>query len=122
MFLLLLMMLAMLLTAAFLTLLLVFLLLGGLFSGIVFARIPWLRPAAPFLLLVPTLTAVGAGAGSWGLFFLAWAHCDTLAVPAWAAGYPFGGALGFAAGMVLAILLARRSRSDASRDATLQAG
>jgi hypothetical protein len=107
--------LAVVLAAALLTLLLVLLLLGGLVGGLVFSRIPWLRPAAPFLLLVPTCTAIGAGAGSWGLFLLACAHWEDVAVPAWAVGYPLGGAIGFAIGLTLAILVARGSRSGSSR-------
>ncbi len=105
----------MLLGAALLTLLLVVALLGGLAGGVVCYRIAALRAAAPFVLLVPTLTALGAGAGSWGLFLLLGERYQAWAWPLWAVGYPAGGVAGFLAGLALAILMRRRSRAGRAR-------
>ncbi len=101
----------------FLTLVLVVLLVGGIVCGAALYALRPTRFAAPFVLFIPTLAALGAGLGSWGLAYLTYERDRTsdLAVLVWVVGYPAGAVLCFLAGVALALLARRRSRA-ASRN------
>jgi hypothetical protein len=96
---------ALFLLAAVITILLALMFVGFLVAGIVCCFILRLRFLVPYLLLVPTLAALGAVSGSWGLGYLTYRISDPMSVlPFWGyvVGLPLGGALGFLAGFGLA--------------------
>src|SRR5580658_5212375 len=96
--------------AAIITGLLSLVFVGFLVAGIVCCFIRRLKFLVPYFLLVPTLAALGAGGGSWGLGYLADRMSDPISVlPFWVYvfGLPLGGLLGFLAGIGLALLANR---------------
>jgi hypothetical protein len=99
--------------AALITLALALVFVGSLIAGVVCCFIQRLRALAPFLLFVPSLTALGAGGGSWGLGYLANRASPMSALPFWgyAVGLLLGGALGFLLGVALAFLVNRKVKS-----------
>ena len=112
------------LIAAFLTLALAIVCLVGLAGGIVLCFSQRLRFAAPFVLFIPTLAAMGAGVGSWGLAYLADEHARHYAehhsvsesmyvLPfwAWPFGFAAGAILGFSIGLALALVTRKRFRA-----------
>jgi predicted DNA repair protein MutK len=110
------------LIAAVLTIILGLLVVGSVVLGLAFACIRRTRAIAPFVLFVPTLAALGAGVGSWGLAWLANEHyarapsnfAGVLPFWAWIFGLLGGAVLGLVAGLVLAgvaLLIGRNFRS-----------
>jgi hypothetical protein len=98
------------LVAGLLTVAVAVIFLGSFVSGVVLCFIDRLRPAAPFVLFIPTLAALGATAGSWGLGYLAYEHDPMSVLPfwAWLLGFPAGAVLGFVIGLGLALLIRKR--------------
>jgi hypothetical protein len=86
-----------------------------------------LRPAGVFVLLVPSLSVLAAGVGSWGLASLvasvsagessveAWERWQVLALWAWPVGFVVGGLTGGALGLLLAIHIVKRRRRPGGR-------
>ena len=68
------------LVAAVVTLLLGLLLVGSFIAGLVLCFVPRLRGMAPFIMFIPTCTALGAGGGAWGLGYAAHAYAP-MSVP-----------------------------------------
>src|SRR4051794_23835512 len=90
-------MLTLFLIAAFFTLVLVGIAGFTLITGAILFFFPRVRSFAPFVLLVPTLTALGAAGGSWGLG----AFADKFIEPLFAGAPLFGFLLGFPVGAFL---------------------
>jgi hypothetical protein len=83
---------------------------ASLLGGIVLWCTERTRNLAPFVTFIPSLAALGAGGGSWGLSYLAVKTADPMSVLpfwAWIAGFPVGGVLGGTFGLLLALLLRR---------------
>jgi len=102
---------ALFLIAALITIALALVFAGFLIAGIICCFIRRMRFLAPYLLFVPTLAALGAGGGSWGLGYLALHASNPMSVlPFWGyvVGLPFGGVVGFLIGIGLAFLVSRK--------------
>jgi hypothetical protein len=103
---------ALFLLAAIITVLLALVFVGFLAAGIACCFIRRLKFLVPYLLLVPTLSALGAGCGSWGLGYLTHRMSGPMSVlPFWGyvVGLPLGGALGFLIGFGLARFVSRNN-------------
>jgi hypothetical protein len=98
------------LVAGLLTLAVGVIFLGSFIIGIVLCFMDRLRPVAPFVLFIPSMAALGAAVGSWGLGYLAYQHDSMSVLPLWAwlIGFPAGAALGFSIGLGLALLTRKR--------------
>src|ERR1700726_3132181 len=98
------------LVASLLTVAVSVIFVGSFVTGIVLCFMDRLRPVAPFVLFIPSLAALGAAVGSWGLGYLAYQHDSMSVLPfwAWLIGFPAGAALGFVSGLGLALLTRKR--------------
>ena len=94
------------LVAAVVTLLLGLLLVGSFIAGLVLCFVPRLRGIAPFIMFIPTCTALGAGGGAWGLGYAAHAYAPMSVLPfwGWVAGLALGAVLGLLLGATIALL------------------
>jgi hypothetical protein len=99
-----------LLIAALITATLGLVLVACLVSGLVLCFMRRLRFIAPFLLLVPTLEALGAVGGSWGFGFLAHSAYPMSVSPfsGYVLGLPVGAGVGLLGGLCFAFPLSRR--------------
>ena len=100
---------ALFLLAALITVVLGLVLLACLVAGIALCFVRGIRFVAPFLLFVPTLAALGAGGGSWGLGFLAYKAYPMSVLPFWGyvLGLPIGAGVGLLVGFGFAYPLSR---------------
>jgi hypothetical protein len=96
--------------AAVLTGILALVALASIVGGTVFFWIPRLRSLAPWMLFPPSLAALGAAGGAWGLGYLAVRGAGSSPLPfwAWIGGLLAGGASGALLGVLLAWLCRRR--------------
>ena len=80
-------------------------------TGVIMFYLPRQRSIAPFVLLVPTLAALGAAGAPWGLFFLAHKFFEPRFAGAqyvgWLLGLPAGASLGLVLGLGLAFWIRR---------------
>lgn len=79
-------------------------------SGIVLWCFARTRFIAPFVTLIPTLAALGAVGGSYGLGYVLFrmaGEASVLPFWGWVVGYPAGGYLGGVIGLSLALLFRR---------------
>jgi hypothetical protein len=100
------------LLAALVTITLGVVLIGSVIAGIVLCFVPSWRGFGPFVLFVPTLSALGAVAGAWRLGFAAHSYAPMSALPfwGWVFGLPSGAVVGVLLGLSLAALMRRTMR------------
>jgi hypothetical protein len=94
------------LVAAAVTSLLALLLIGSLLAGLGLCFVPRFRRVAPFIMFIPTFTALGAGGGAWGLAYAAHSYAPMSVLPfwGWCVGLLLGAGLGLLLGAGLALL------------------
>jgi hypothetical protein len=103
--------------------------LGSIVLGLSLQRTKRFKTLGVFVLLMPTLAAIGAGWSSWGLAFWAdsmsksattpesWQRWQVLAFWAWATGLGVGATLGATLGGLLGLLIIKRRRTRLAQSA-----